>query len=498
MALNYRGPNVAAGKFEARIPKYGAGRVADPGQIQVLEVPPHVARGNGPVESGVVFSYIPSQSYRIGQVGLRSSDSQVLEFLALGRVESEGLLDAHAALRVVHCRAPGTPRTISCRRLSCEKSHALRIGKIRYYDAAGVRKQVSSGKTDYEEALKEAGRLEGEVQTGKRVARKRKTTLHELCQDVVNDYRVNGKKSLKDIKSRFNLHILPFFVGIKAAAVTTSHIREYIAVRQEEGASNGTINRELTAIKRAFSLANQEGKSAYRPHIPMLKEAPPKSGFFEEEEFLKLRAALPDYLQGFVTFGYITGWRLAEVQNLKWENVDFAGGEVRLFVGTTKNDGGRVFPMIGELRSVLEHAKRDSPGLTPYVFTYTLRKIVRPIGGFRKTWVSACLKVGIPCVVEKVDRTPEEKKAGKKPYKRTKASKTFHDFRRTAVRRLVRSGVPERVAMQMTGHKTRSVFDRYHIVSPSDLADAATKLGDFLGDSGKLAGGMVTKMHVTD
>ena len=91
----------------------------------------------------------------------------------------------------------------------------------------------------------------------------------------------------------------------------------------------------------------------------------------------------------------------------------------------------------------------------------------RPVGDFRKAWHNACVAGGLG----KFENIGEEKDA-KKVY----VGLLIHDLRRSAVRNMVRAGIPEKVAMGLSGHKTRAIFDRYHIVGENDLAEASERL----------------------
>ena len=89
--------------------------------------------------------------------------------------------------------------------------------------------------------------------------------IKELLDDLEAEYKTNARKSLNDLKRRLKLHVRPHFAGRRAASITTADFGNFISGRQDAGASNGEINRELAAIKRAYRLAVQGQKLAYRP-----------------------------------------------------------------------------------------------------------------------------------------------------------------------------------------------------------------------------------------
>jgi integrase len=247
-------------------------------------------------------------------------------------------------------------------------------------------------------------------------------------------------------------------------------VKAYVARRLEQGAANATINRELAALKRMYTLGIQAEKIQRKPYIPMLEEHNVRQGFFERGDFIAFRDALPDYLKPFVTFAYFTGWRRGEIIGLKWNQVDLAAKSVRIEGDSTKNKRARTVALHGELLDAIQGQweKRKVaaiPGQSPTLLCpYVFHRDGKPLDDFRDAWEKAAVAAGVGQIL-----TFEEN--GKKKY----VGKILHDFRRTAVRNMTRAGVPERVAMMVSGHKTRSVFDRYDIVSDDDLREAARK-----------------------
>ncbi|HXU20059.1 MAG TPA: site-specific integrase, partial [Verrucomicrobiae bacterium] len=203
------------------------------------------------------------------------------------------------------------------------------------------------------------------------------------------------------------------------------------------------------------------------------------------------------------TFGYFTGMRLGELKNLTWSRVDHQTETIRLESEDTKNAEPRAIPYgkVPELAQVMAELWKTTKCASGLVFT---RKGVAPLGSFRKAWIRACIKASITTKsgvsrmlwecptchdrreVEKQPWPPELPKDEaprcakcEKSFRWTYCGLIFHDLRRAGVRNLVRAGVPQSVAMRISGHKTTAVFQRYNITDEKDIAEAMERVAEF-------------------
>jgi integrase len=273
-----------------------------------------------------------------------------------------------------------------------------------------------------------------------------RTLVRELFERLRLDYQNNDRKSWDDAEARWRLHLEPIFGSFRATNVTHNDLNAYVNDRKQHNASNATINRELAVLKRMFVL----GEVVNAPKFPHLEERNVRKGFVEDTQYSKLANACAKHglwLRAMFEAGYTFGWRVSELLNLRVRNVDVAERMLHLDPGTTKNDEAREAFMPETLFLLIQQCivgkKRDD-----YVFT---REDGKPVRDFRGAWKTARAEAGVPNLI-------------------------FHDLRRTAVRNMVKDRTPEKVAMSISGHKTRSIFDRYHIVDATDKKLAAQRM----------------------
>jgi integrase len=290
-----------------------------------------------------------------------------------------------------------------------------------------------------------------------------KTLVTALLDDLELDYEVTGKRSLRVARGRM-VPLRKSFEREVVMNVDTARLRRYIQERQRAGRLPATIKLEIAFLRRAFTIAHKEGRITEVPVFPSIKVDNARQGFFEQADFEAVRSFLSTVLADMATFAYLSGWRKMEVQMLRWAEVDLLGRVAKLSPERSKGNKGRTLPLVGELWEIVQRryeARRyeliqtcSTPHMTvliPWVF----HRDSQPIRQFKTAWKVACRKAGVPHMV-------------------------FHDLRRTAVRNLIRAGVPQKTAMEITGHRTIGVFQRYDIVDEEDLRLAQSKLQGYL------------------
>jgi len=301
-------------------------------------------------------------------------------------------------------------------------------------------------------------------------------TMSEILQDMIRDAETRGLRSVRTTKAHV-AHLTEFFGPDLAVSVTADRIRRYIAMRKEQKAAPGTIDRETEKLNRAFSLAVLDGKLAFRPAVPKLlrPHENARQGFVERAQLETIKANLDDTdVADFVEWLATTGMRKGEALSLNWESFDRETWTLRLPAKDAKTRRGRVLVLEGVLKAIIERRIATRRLDVPRIFHRASHKHRSKrfdtqwgaMGDFSKLWRAVCKKAGVPGL-------------------------RLHDLRRSAVRNLIRAGVGQAVAMAISGHETEAMFRRYNITSEEDLREAARRITDYLSVLPTAAKGIV-------
>ena len=277
-------------------------------------------------------------------------------------------------------------------------------------------------------------------------------SVEQGYEEYFDDASRRGVRAVQNLRRRAR-DVIEQIGHFRLRDVTPMTIRE---VQKTLASSYGpaTVNMAIRGLGTMLGHAARCGLIPQRPPLPRpLREPPPRSGYLEHPDFLAIRGELEEPIRSIFEFAYFTGWRRSEILKLEWDYVRFDERAIVLPSHLSKNRLERGFPIRGEVERILcaqaELRRLDCR----YVFHRRGRRVWET--QLNATFREACERVG-------------------------RRGFFFHDIRRTTVRNLVRAGVPERVAMQITGHRSRAVFERYNITSGGDLRRATESLERYI------------------
>jgi integrase len=319
------------------------------------------------------------------------------------------------------------------------------------YTVPGEKRRIESTGTDNE---KEARRILNAKRKAidDREIGPRGVTVGNLLDLYLTDKNRNRKKPCKSSDGYVRLHLRPAFGNVLAEKLTSDQIDAFILQKKRADYAPASINRYLEALTRAYTIARDERTPPLvrvMPKIEMLDESDNvREGFLSAEQYEALLAELPFHQKTLLVLGYHLGMRRGELIRLRWDQVDWNANSIRLEKRQTKTKQSRVAPLYGKLRSWLEAAFAMRDGET--IVSYKGSSVTET----KTAWNSATVRAGIPDAL-------------------------IHDLRRTAVRNMIRAGISEKQAMLISGHRTRSMIDRYNIMDERDVEIAGEKLAAY-------------------
>ena len=315
-------------------------------------------------------------------------------------------------------------------------------------------------------------------QPPKTVASK-KVTYDDLRQNFLAFYIANNRRSLRRTSTGTSLDVLgrldKYFSGWRAKDITLDQLNRFRAEGKREGLSDQRLNRYISALRKMFNQGIKNGRitSAQAPlYYPMVVEPNEAIGaiFIEREWYTALQQTLSEPLRSAFVLSYHLGVRVGELEQIRWRHVDVKNRRVHLPKEITKTSASRDVGLPSDFG-----LKPGEPDALVFPFGYHKR---------HWEWQSACVKVGAAwfacrrCGARCDGRTcPTHGPLVVK--KLLYHGPLLRHCRHTAVRNMDSAGLSDRRKMDLSGHKTRAMLDRYNIGREKDVAHSLDVIEKF-------------------
>lgn len=332
----------------------------------------------------------------------------------------------------------------------------------------------------WREAQRVRNQFIADITTGKVVSSKvENITCGELLDQYIEHLNNQKKPSAYVIETCIRKNIGPYFGSKRVAKLESKHFDQYRKMRVEKDhVTNTTVDHDFTYLKSALLLEYKKTPSRVLrvPHIPKSGEDNVRDGFLEFDGYEKVLAELPLSLKCIFVLAYHISNRKGALVELKWHQVDFENKVIRFTRMQNRKPVPIAVPIYGDMEHWLRHQRefRDEhfPACEYVCFWYPIDCEIdptlksghggrrnepgTPLRSFYESWKKAVAKAGFPELL-------------------------FHDLRRSAVRNMIEKvGLSEKRAMEISGHKTRSMILRYNIISLADIQESGEKMDGWM------------------